>query len=289
MTSAHSNAPSPAPSRVSGGVIHIRTRQTSHFTVLANRLAQRAGSAVTVGVAAYLLSLPDGAPITIDALCAHFAEGKTALAGALRELEAEGWLERRIERGPRGRIVTRTFVYDLPGAATGPVGAPALEHGASGQPGHGAGGGPEHAVSGGPESADSSPPTPGPVPDPVPEAVDLLARLPHRDRRLLLSEREITALAPAVTDWLGRGAAPQEITEALTSGLPTRLVRRPARLLAHRLTALRPPSRPAPPPSPDRPPVVPLQNCDGCDRAFRADHPGRCRGCRTAERTRCAA
>lgn len=95
MTSAHSNAPSPAPSRVSGGVIHIRTRQTSHFTVLANRLAQRAGSAVTVGVAAYILSLPDGAPVTIDALCTHFAEGKIALAGALRELEAEGWLERR--------------------------------------------------------------------------------------------------------------------------------------------------------------------------------------------------
>lgn len=281
MTSAHSNAPSPALSRVSGGVIHIRTRQTSHFTVLANRLAQRAGSAVTVGVAAYILSLPDGAPVTIDALCTHFAEGKTALAGALRELEAEGWLERRVERGPRGRIVTRTFVYDLPGAATGPVGAPAPEHGATSEPEHGAGGGPE--------PAEPSRPMPDPVPEAAPEAVDLLARLPHHDRRLLLSEREITALAPAVTDWLGRGAAPQEITEALTSGLPARLVRRPARLLAHRLTALRPPSRPAPPPRPDRPPVVPLQNCDGCDRAFRADHPGRCRGCRTVERTRCAA
>ncbi|MGA5199617.1 hypothetical protein ACPCDR_41220, partial [Streptomyces exfoliatus] len=74
MTSAQSNAPSPAPSCPFSGVIHIRTRQTSHFTVLANRLAQRAGSAVTVGVAAYILSLPDGAPITIAALCAHFAE-----------------------------------------------------------------------------------------------------------------------------------------------------------------------------------------------------------------------
>ncbi|WP_129294070.1 hypothetical protein [Streptomyces lydicus] len=277
MTSAHPNAPSPALSRVSGGVIHIRTRQTSHFTVLANRLAQRAGSAVTVGVAAYILSLPDGAPITIDALCRHFAEGKTALAGALRELEAEGWLERRVERGPRGRIVTRTFAYDLPGATAEPDGAAAPEHGATGEPEHGATGAPEPAVPS------------RPAPDPVPEAVDLLARLPHRDRRLLLSEREITALAPAVTDWLGRGADPQEITEALTSGLPARLTRRPARLLAHRLSALRPPSRTAPPPEPDRPPVVPLQNCDGCDRAFRADRPGRCRSCRDAERTRCAA
>lgn len=269
MTSAHSNAPSSAPSRVSSGVIHIRTRQTSRFTVLANRLAQRAGSAVTVGVAAYILSLPDGAPITIDALCTHFVEGKTTIAAALRELEAEGWLERRVERGPHGRIVTRTFAYDLPGAAPEPAGATAPEPEPTGEP------------------EPTAPPQP--PPDTVPEAVDLLTRLPHRDRRLLLSEREITALAPAVTEWLDRGAAPQEITDALTSGLPARLNRRPARLLAHRLSALRPPSRTSPPPRPDRPPVVPLQNCDGCDRAFRGDGPGRCRDCRAPGEVRRAA
>ncbi|WP_433858384.1 hypothetical protein [Streptomyces kronopolitis] len=277
MTSAHSNAPSSAPSRPSGGVIHIRTRQTSHFTVLANRLAQRAGSAVTVGVAAYILSLPDGAPITIDALCTHFAEGKTALAGALRELEAEGWLERRVERGPRGRIVTRTFVHDLPrGARRADPGAPPEASGPGSEPATG------------PQRPPRSSPAPVTGP-PSPQAAELLAALPHRDRRLLLSEREITALAPAVTEWLDRGAAAQEITEALTGGLPARLTRRPARLLAHRLAALRPPSRPAPPPRTDRPPVVPLQNCEGCDRAFRAARPGRCRGCQASERTRCAA
>ncbi|MEU8912305.1 hypothetical protein [Streptomyces nigrescens] len=269
MTSAHSNAPSSAPSRVSGGVIHIRTRQTSHFTILANRLAQRAGSAVTVGVAAYILSLPDGAPITIDALCTHFAEGKTTIAGALRELEAEGWLERRVERGPHGRIVTRTFAYDLPGAAAEPAGGSAPEPGSTGEP---------------------EPTVPSqPTPEPVTEAVDLLTRLPHRDRRLLLSEREITALAPAVTDWLDRGVPPQEVTTALTSGLPARINRRPARLLAHRLVTLRPAACTSPPPQPDRPPVVPLQNCDGCDRAFRADRPGRCRGCRASSEARPAA
>ncbi|MEV5482211.1 MULTISPECIES: hypothetical protein [Streptomyces] len=270
MTSAHSNAPSPAPSRVSSGVIHIRTRQTSHFTVLANRLAQRAGSAVTVGVAAYILSLPDGAPITIDALCTHFAEGKTAIAAALRELEAEGWLERRVERGPHGRIVTRTFAYDLPGAAAGPAGTSVPE--------------PEHT--GEPEPAVPSQSTP----EPVPEAVDLLTRLPHHDRRLLLSEREITTLAPTVTDWLDRGVPPQEITTALTTSLPARINRRPARLLAHRLIALRPPACTSPPQEPDRPPVIPLQNCDGCDRAFRAGRPGHCQDCRSdSPEVRCAA
>ena len=284
MTSAHSNAPSSAPSsahaRPSSGVIHIRTRQTSRFTVLANRLAQRAGSAVTVGVAAYILSLPDGAPITIDALCTHFAEGKTVIAAALRELEAEGWLERRVERGPHGRITTRTFAYDLPGAP--PEAAPEAPPVAAEADGSDPTTDPEHA-----HIADSGP-APASAP-PAPQAAELLAALPHRDRRLLLSEREITALAPAVTDWLDRGAAPQEITDALTSGLPTRLSRRPARLLAHRLSALRPPSRTSPPPQPDRPPVVPLQNCDGCDRAFRADGPGRCRDCRAPAEVRRAA
>jgi len=268
MTSAHSNAPSSAPSRVSGGVIHIRTRQTSHFTVVANRLAQRAGSAVTVGVAAYILSLPDGAPITIAALCTHFAEGKKAIAEALRELEDEGWLERRVERGPRGRVVTRTFAYDVPGAVVEPAAASAPA--------------PETCR----EPEPVAPPQQAPQADPVTEAVELLTRLPHRDRRLLLSEREITALAPAVTEWLDRGAAPQEITAALTTGLPARLNRRPARLLAHRLSVLRPPARTSPLPEPDHPPVVPLQNCDGCDRAFRADRPGRCRACRVSAEAR---
>ncbi|MGP8298968.1 hypothetical protein ACTPOK_13835 [Streptomyces inhibens] len=265
MTSAHSNAPSSAPSRVSGGVIHIRTRQTSHFTVLANRLAQRAGSAVTVGVAAYILSLPDGAPITIDALCTHFAEGKKAIAEALRELEDEGWLERRVERGPRGRIITRTFAYDLPGSSP--------------EPAREADPAPVHE----PEPQPEPPPTSAPVPRataPDPQATDLLARLHHRDRRLLLSEREIAALAPAVADWLDRGVSPQEVTATLTTRLPARINRRPARLLAHRLVTLRPPACTSPPPEPDRPPVVPLQNCDGCERAFRADRAGRCRDCR---------
>ncbi|WP_315986817.1 hypothetical protein [Streptomyces sp. Isolate_219] len=128
-----------------------------------------------------------------------------------------------------------------------------------------------------------------PTPEALPEAVDLLTRLPHRDRRLLLSEREITALAPAVTDWLDRGVPPREITTALTTGLPARLNRRPARLLAHLLVALRPPACTSPPQEADRTPVVPLQNCDGCDRAFRADRPGRCRGCRASSKARPAA
>ncbi|GGT23337.1 hypothetical protein GCM10010271_28610 [Streptomyces kurssanovii] len=55
----------------------------------------------------------------------------------------------------------------------------------------------------------------------------------------------------------------------------------PAALLAHRLTARLPPPLPAlAPPPPGR---HPLQNCDKCDRAFRAPAPGECRDCRTAD------
>ncbi len=96
------------------GVIHIRTRLNGRFTVIANALAQRCGSAVTVGVATYILSLPDGAPVTITALCQHFQEGEILIARALNDLETDGYLERRKERGGGGRIRTRTYAHDVP-------------------------------------------------------------------------------------------------------------------------------------------------------------------------------
>ncbi|WP_063728158.1 hypothetical protein [Streptomyces sp. RTd22] len=263
MADSQSSAPLRAHAdAAASGVIHIRARHTANFTVLSNRLAQRAGSAVTVGVAAYILSLPDGASIRIDALCAHFKEGRARISAALNELEAEGWLERRVERGPGGRIVTRTFVYDAPGRTESDA-LPAVPA-------------PEPPV---------AEPVPKPEPDPArepgaapdPRAAAVLGSLRHRDRRLVLSERETAALAPAVAEWLDRGVGPFEIAEALTSGLPDRIDRRPARLLAYRLAALRPPASAAAPTA-TRP--IPFQDCDGCDRPFRAPRPGRCRDCR---------
>ncbi|OII62910.1 hypothetical protein BJP39_29950 [Streptomyces sp. CC77] len=106
-------------------------------------------------------------------------------------------------------------------------------------------------------------------------AAELLTGLRCHDPRLLLAEADVLRLAPAVAAWLERDAAPAAVRQGLTHGLPEKMAY-PAGFLAHRLTALIPPPLPDRP-APDRP--HPLHTCEGCDRAFRAPQPGRCRDC----------
>ncbi|MEV5932216.1 hypothetical protein AB0L56_05430 [Streptomyces sp. NPDC052079] len=255
------------------GVIHVRTRLTADFTVVANALAQRRGSAVTVGVAVYILSLPSGTPVTIAALCAHFTEGEILISRALRELEAAGYLERRRERMPSGQIRTRTYFYDVPGGTPQPD----------------PDGPPDPPRPRKPPAAEQTPAVVAREESPValaeadPQAVAVLASLRHVDARLVLSQREAVRLAPAVTAWLAAGVAPAQITRTLTAGLPDRFLTRPAGLLAFRLRETPLPAPPPPEPV-GRPAVPPFQTCDGCDRAFRAPQPGRCRDCRDHHR-----
>ncbi|MFJ2832581.1 hypothetical protein ACIPC1_34365 [Streptomyces sp. NPDC087263] len=295
MAELHPNAPSRADTGApTSGVIHVRTRLTADFTVIANALAQRRGSAVTVGVATYILSLPDGAIVSIAALCAHFTEGEILISRALRELEAAGYLERRRERGPDGQVRTRTFFYDVPRGQGQPIPPPTRPNRRPVQPRK-----PTEVPTPPPSPAAPAPPPPGTVtaPEPTPpspqaspsvdaadpQAVVILASLRIADRRLVLSRREVAELAPDVSEWLARGLRPEEITGLLTAGLPPHFRSRPARLLAHRLAEL---PLPAPPPAPYTPPtqqpVLPWQTCDGCERAFRAPEPSACRDCREA-------
>ncbi|MFF3612626.1 hypothetical protein [Streptomyces sp. NPDC002580] len=269
------------------GVIHVRTRLTADFTVLSNALAQRRGSAVTVGVAAYISSMPDGSSVTIAALCEHFSEGEILISRALRELEAAGHLERRRERTPTGQVRTRTYFYDIPRGTPEPDGPPEPP-----RP-------PRQRKPSAAEAAEAAPPptataeaAPAPVreqaretaslSDADPRAVAVLASLRHVDPRLVLSEREAVRLAPAVARWLAAGVESAQVTALLTARLPDSFLTRPAGILAFRL---RETPLPAPPPLPaapiaQRPAVLPFQTCDGCERAFRASGPGRCRGCR---------
>ncbi|MEU4358136.1 helix-turn-helix domain-containing protein [Streptomyces virginiae] len=271
--------------------------------MVGNHLLQhRELSATAIGVAAYIQSLPGGAPVGIKALTGRFPEGEVRIASALRELEKHGYLERRRERLEGGRVVTRTYSYNKPGSASDgpppplpppppPVREPVPEPEREPEPKTEPKSKPEAEAA--PQGADEPRLVADPAPEPDvvaapeeqrlhPGAADLLAGLRRYDPRLLLAERDVRRLAPLVSTWLERGVDPEAVRRALSWDLPEDM-RRPASVLAYRLTALLPPHLPPAPPTPTvQPPrrPDPLQNCDGCDHAFRAPTPGRCRRCR---------
>ncbi|MER5617218.1 helix-turn-helix domain-containing protein [Streptomyces sp. NPDC002215] len=306
-------APSRAPS---SGVVHSNTQHTSRFTVVGNHLAQHSElSLAAIGLGAHIQSLPAGARIGIKHLAERFPESETRIAAALRELEAHGYLKRTRERLPSGRVVTRTVSYNQPVASATPAGAPKSQPEPKPRPqpkqqpvpqpqprpvrpapGAPAPEAPAPAPMPRPE-AEKPAPASEPVSTPVPPrpslprpqvhdldrhrtALDLLADLRRHEPRLLLGEADICRLAPAVAAWFERDAHPDVVRRTLVADLPEPLIR-PAGLLAHRLTALLPPPLPTAPAEEPAPRRDPLQNCDGCDRAFRAPEPGHCRECRS--------
>lgn len=261
------------------GIAHDNTRHTTRFTVIGNHLTQHPElSLLAIGIGCHIQSLPARARADIKTLAARFPEGATRIAAALRELEAHGYLRRERERTPTGRIVTRTTSCNQPSHPTAsprPAQTPPPETS-------------EHPVPA-PPPARKPPRTLPAVPHPacpapalLQQATALLADLRHHDPRLPLSARDTAHLAPGVAAWLERDVAPAAVRHALTHDMPPEGPRRPAALLAHRLTALLPPPPPFRTPAKPSPPVRhPLHNCDSCDRAFRAPEPGRCRDCRT--------
>ncbi|MFJ2025357.1 hypothetical protein ACIODW_16390 [Streptomyces sp. NPDC087897] len=313
LTRALAGIPGPHPP---SGVIHVVIPHPSRFTVVGNHLAQHAElSLLAIGIAVHIQSLPAGAEVGIKALAARFPEGERAIAAALRELEAHGYLRRTRIRLANGRMVTRTVFCNQPGAGQrgGTVSVPQRQ-----------GAGPETRT---PAPAPTRVPepiavpelTPVPEPFPVPEtpcppvrlpsrtaptpqrrplphpralipelrqaASALLADLRRHAETLVLSEQDVAELVPGVAAWLERDASTDAIRHALTADLPEPL-KHPARLLRHRLTTLLPPPLPgihdlAPP---RRAPVTPFQTCDGCERAFRSHDPGHCRDCRALHR-----
>ncbi|GAA3980985.1 helix-turn-helix domain-containing protein [Streptomyces plumbiresistens] len=255
-----------------GGLDHDHTRHTTRFTVIGNHLVQHPElSLLAIGLACYIQSLPKGARVDIKTLAARFPEGATRIAAALRELEAHGYLRRTRERIPDGRIITRTISCNQPGRHR-----EAAEHEPVVRPSHPT---PKKRAPRKPLPAVPHPAYPAPAL--LQTATDLLADLRLHDPRLLLSACDTAHLAPGVAAWLERDVSPTSVRHALTADLPPEGPRRPAALLAHRLTAQLPPPppfrAPTPPPEGAR---HPLQNCDGCDHAFRAPEPGRCRACR---------
>ncbi|MGW4780863.1 hypothetical protein ACWEPA_29945 [Streptomyces filamentosus] len=111
-------------------------------------------------------------------------------------------------------------------------------------------------------------------------AVELLAGLRVREPRLLLSEADVTRLAPAVVAWFDRGVGPEAVRRTLCGSLPGELTH-PAGLLARRLRDLLPPALPAAPAAAATAAPHPFQTCERCDRAFRSPEPGHCGDCRS--------
>ncbi|MFG2029624.1 helix-turn-helix domain-containing protein [Streptomyces sp. NPDC048825] len=260
-----------------GGVIHDNSRHNTRFTVIGNHLAQHPElSALAIGLAVHIQSLPTGARADIKTLATRFPEGPTRIAAALRELETHGYLRRTRERTEGGRIVTRTVSCNQPGRhgdptddAPEPPAKPPARRAAEQRKNP-----PRRALPAVPKPAYAAPAL-------LQTAIDVLAGLRREDPRLLLSATDAEHLAPGVAAWLERDLTPTAVRQALTTGLPPDPLRRPAALLAHRLTAQLPPLPPYRTPEPLPTVKHPLRNCDGCDRAFRSPDPGaRCRDCR---------
>ncbi|MFE1031781.1 helix-turn-helix domain-containing protein [Streptomyces sp. NPDC058807] len=275
------SAPADNPTRTrhhGGGITHDNTRHTTRFVVIGNHLAQHKElSLLAIGLSCHLQSLPTGAGADIKSLTARFPEGATRIAAALRELETHGYLRRERVRTSTGRIVTRTVSCNQPKAARraeSPTTCPDR---------------PSHPRE--PRARKALPAVPQPackVPALFRAATDLLADLRRHDSRLVLSANETAHLAPGVAAWLERDVLPGAVRRTLTVGLPAEPLRRPAALLAHRLTDRLPPPAPfrAPSAAPPAPPRHEMRNCDGCDRGFRATGTeDRCRDCRTSART----
>ncbi|CAM5743365.1 hypothetical protein SHIRM173S_09472 [Streptomyces hirsutus] len=97
------------------GVTHVREYQSDRYSIVGNHLAQhRALSLTAIGLAVYILSLPEGSPTDIRTLAERFPEGRDRIAFALRELEVCGYLARVWERTADGRMITRTYAYNAP-------------------------------------------------------------------------------------------------------------------------------------------------------------------------------
>lgn len=133
-------------------------RPTDHFLLIRNdvardeRLSYRAR-----GLLAAILSRPDDWRTSARQLAREGPDGEHAVLGALRELEALGYVERHRSRGKTGRWQHELIVYDHPGDA------PPLPLEAAAELGHMH---PERAALPGPDNPGAVDPAPVP---PVPE------------------------------------------------------------------------------------------------------------------------
>lgn len=231
-------------------------------------------------IAAYVDRLPEGAAIGYKVLAEELPDyGQQACRSALDRLTRAGHLRRvRVHvtvADGQMRWVTRTYFSRTARDADWWAAHVRFVRGmdAPGQPPAPA------AASAATEAVEV--PEPG-VRAPRSEAYDVLAGLGRREPRLQLSEGDCVELEHLVGEWLARGVGREQLTQALTSGLPAS-VHSAGPLLRKRLETKMPPS-PAPRPEKDHPSeqivdiVMVCLFCDEDETTTTLDH-GVCRDC----------
>lgn len=90
-------------------------RRADHFTILPNEtLRDQRLTFKARGLLVFLLSQPPGYRVSSERIAADAKEGRDAIRGMLRELEAAGYLRRERHRCLDGTFVTDAVVYDEP-------------------------------------------------------------------------------------------------------------------------------------------------------------------------------
>ncbi|MET9729325.1 hypothetical protein ABZZ79_01280 [Streptomyces sp. NPDC006458] len=256
------------------------------------------------GLLGHLLSLPDGAKVTVERVCVEVEEGRERVRKAMGQLETLGYV-RRVRRQLEGGLwSTVLHVSDVP-MTEAPAELPNDRFPTVGEPKGRAVGAPPV---GGKELRKELPPTPvakkaeqGPAEqrqgregdspkrdekqsEQLDRALSLLRRLGLSEARLEVSAAHALDVAPLVVEWFARGLTDLEVRTALVAGLPEH-VKSPRALLKHRLTAMLPEWRYTAPDGPSAPRGVRERvECVDCGRWLPEGAPmGYCRDCKPAE------
>ncbi|MCX4665519.1 hypothetical protein OG453_02330 [Streptomyces sp. NBC_01381] len=191
-------------------------------------------------LATFIDHLEDGAAMGYkDLAAAHPRYGQQAIRTSLRRLTEAGhlrWVKEHLTVEDNSmRWVTRTYWSRIPRSEEWWADFVRARHGRDVTHDH-------H-----PGLARTSEPTPEPPESEAAPAAEnttpayrTLAQLRTADPRMALSEGECKQLEPRAAEWLARGATPQDITRALTEGLPP-TVTNPGGLARTRLESKMPP------------------------------------------------
>lgn len=89
----------------------IRVEKTKNYTVMANyHLRDNRLSFKAKGLMSFMLSLPDDWDYTVAGLATCAKDGKDSVRGALKELEAAGYLTRERTRDKQGKLRSTDYV-----------------------------------------------------------------------------------------------------------------------------------------------------------------------------------